>query len=471
VSNTYTTQIRVLLCEHCGAPIQVAPEGGYVACTFCNAQNQITQRREFAVPPPSAPIDENERLRRLRMQDGKPIAAPPALGHLIAGGVIAQQKVQEAFHIYQQTRGELDKTSSPDAAERLYFLTMALNTHLATEGDHGRRRALLETSLETLTLPRHVQVVRCLLSGASAKEGDLGSAEEWIRPCNPTSDDIEADSAYRVARALLDTHHERFDAVLGLLGTQDDVYPIADNWDPTVALLRANALERLGDVNGAATALRARMDGESSAGRIAMAQIRDINLVELGLCPQSYPIARQSYDEAAAAKAARASGGTIGTIFFYVGLGICVFGVLLALGLSLPFILGGFATGQGAGEAVGVGVGLFSGFLGLVTTVPLGAIFAVVGYVFRKKAQKASWLRLNGFSARAKVRSCTPTNMRVNDVPVMRIEVEVMHPQHAPYVTSFQQTLSGDLSRLLATGNLIPIRVHPTDPQQVVIES
>ncbi len=154
-----------------------------------------------------------------------------------------------------------------------------------------------------------------------------------------------------------------------------------------------------------------------------------------------------------------------------MGIGICVLGVVLALVLSLPFIIGGIGTGDVAGEAVGVGVGIFAGGMALITTLPLGLIFAVVGHVFRKKAKKATWLRLHGVSAPGKVRSFSATGTRVNDVPVMRVEVEVMPEGRAPYVASFEQLLSGDLTRLLAAGNTIPLRVNPHEPRQIIIES
>ncbi len=53
----------------------------------------------------------------------------------------------------------------------------------------------------------------------------------------------------------------------------------------------------------------------------------------------------------------------------------------------------------------------------------------------------------------------------------MRVEVEVMPEGRAPYVASFEQLLSGDLTRLLAAGNTIPLRVNPHEPRQIIIES
>lgn len=471
MARTYTTEIRVLLCQSCGAPLEVAPQGGYVACAFCRAQNQISQRRrDFAVPAPSLPIDENERLGRLRMQDGRPLVPPTSLMPLLQGSTFHPAKVQEAFLIYQATRQEVLTTHSPEAAERLYFLTLIANSHLTLAGDHARRRALLETSLETLTLPRHVQVIRCLLASASAKEGDFASAEAWLAPCNVASDDIDADSAFRVARAFIDTGKGDYQAVLWCLGPTDDAYPIADTWDPTVGVLRANALERLGDVQGAVNALRSRMSKESYQGRATMEKVIAAH-PHLGLCAQSFGLAIQGHTQAAAQVAERGATGGIGSIFFYVGIAICVFGVILALGLAIPMLIGGAVSGEDVGLLAGAGSAIFSGFMALVTTVPLGAIFAGIGYALRKKGQQAAWLRINGIAAQGTVRGFKSTGMMINDVPVMEVQVDVLHPQVPPYRASFRQLMTPELSQQLAPGTVVPLRVHPQQPTQIILES
>ncbi len=40
--------------------------------------------------------------------------------------------------------------------------------------------------------------------------------------------------------------------------------------------------------------------------------------------------------------------------------------------------------------------------------------------------------------AKGRVRGVSPTGMSINDVPMMRIEVDVLHPQVAPYVARFE---------------------------------
>jgi hypothetical protein len=465
----YTTEIRVLLCQACGAPLAAAPQGGAIACSYCHAQNHIGQRRNdsVAMSAPQSTLDEGQRVARLRMQDGRPLVPPMSLMPLLGNGGFHPAKVEEAFHIYRATRNEVLATHSPEAAERLYFLTLIANTHLTQIGNDEQRRAILETTLDTLSLPRHVQVVRCLLASASAKEGDIASAENWLAPCNPRSEDIDSDSAFRVARAFVDTTRGDFNAVIQNLGPIDDGYPIADAWDPTCAVLRANALERLGDLGAAVTSLRSRMSKENQSGRATMEAIIAAH-PQLALCPQSFAMATQGHAQVAAQAMSSNTGAGIGSIFYYVGIAICVFGVLLTLGLALPMIIGGVAAGE---PGVGFGSGLFSGFMALVTTVPLGAIFALVGRMLRVKGQRAAWLRLHGVPAQGRVRTMQQTGMRINNVPVVRVEVEVQHPQVPPYVASFEQLFNSSLAVALVPGAVVPLRVHPQQPNEIALES
>lgn len=465
----YTTEVRVLLCEMCGAPLELTPRAAAVACSYCGAQSQVVRRASSPIAPSSMPIDEDTRIQRLRMQDGRPFVPPASLQPLMAAGGFHPAKVEEAFHVYQATRREIGATHSPEAAERLFALTLVANTHFATHGDDARRRALLETSLDTLTLPRHLQVLRCLLASASAKEGDVASAEQWLQPCNPRSDDIDSDSAFRVARAFVDTVRGDFQAVLHGLGPYDDGYPIADTWDPTCAVLRAHALERVGDLHAAVNALRARMSKESYGGRATMEAILRAH-PQLALCAQSFPMAIAGHAQVAARSASASTGGGVGSVFYFVGLGVCALGVVLAIGLGGATGLGALASGGEIGLATDAFSGLFSAAMALVTTLPLGIVFAVIGYRLRKKGRRAAWLRMHGLAVQGRVRGMRPTGLRINDVPMMRVEVEIPHPTAGSCVASFDQLFDGSLAGVRA-GALVPLRVHPEDPREIILES
>jgi len=253
--------------------------------------------------------------------------------------------------------------------------------------------------------------------------------------------------------------------VLHCLGAHDDAYPIADTWDPTAAILRANALERLGDVAAAVHALRTRMSRENQGGRATMEAILR-NHPSLALCSQSFPIAIQGHSQVAALTCWAASGGSVGSVFYFTGLGICALGVVLALGIGASI---GFA-GVASGDSEAIFGGLFSAVITLVCTIPLGAIFAFVGRGLRNKGKRAAWLRMYGIPLQGRVRGMNGTGLSINNVPMMRVEIEIVHPSAGPSVASFDRLLDGTL-RGLAPGAMVPVRVHPENPREIILEA
>ncbi|MDQ3037263.1 MAG: hypothetical protein M3Y87_33020 [Myxococcota bacterium] len=468
----FTAEIRVLLCESCGAPLEAPIDGGPITCSYCRAQNVLSTRDErptLGMPAVPVPIDENERMQRLRSQDGRPLVPPQSLMYLLRGSSFDPSKVQEGFLVYQATRKELKATHSPDAAERLYFLTLIANNYLVEQKDDPRRRALLETSLDALFLPRHKQVVRCLLATAAAKEGDAAAAERWIAPCDTRSDDLESDSAWRVCRAYIDTARHDFRAVLALLGAVDDQVPIADSRDPIAAVLRANALERSGDAAAAVAALRARMQNESAVGRRVIEEFVRLN-PQLQLCPQSLPAALQGHTQQAAKVAESGAGGGVGTLLMVIGGGL----IVLALGIAGAVIGSAvlFAMNAGGPLTAGPIIGSLGAAIGAAIGPGIaGLVMTPIGLALRRGAKEAAFLRQHGISARGVVRGIAPTGTTINDVPMMRVSVTVMRDGAAPYEASFSQLMPPGLMVQMQPGTQLPLRVHPHKPEKILLES
>lgn len=61
--------------------------------------------------------------------------------------------------------------------------------------------------------------------------------------------------------------------------------------------------------------------------------------------------------------------------------------------------------------------------------------------------------------------------MSIDDVPMMRIEVEVLHPPVAPYVARFELVFDASMASTFAPGALVPLRVHPQQPADVIVET
>lgn len=467
----FTAEIRVLLCEACGAPLEAPVAGGQFACTYCRAMNMVSTRDErptLGMPAMPVPIDENERLRRLRMQDGRPLMPPPSIQHLFPNGAVEPWRVQEVFTVFQQTRKEVKATHSPEAAERLYFITLVVSNHLSQENDPGRLRALLETSLDTLELPRHKQMLRGMLARNAVREGDLMAAERWIGPCDPRSDDLESDSAFRLARSFIDTAKGDFRSVLGWVGAVDDQVPVADSMDASVAVLRANALEKTGDLDGAVRALRDRMGKSSASGRMAIEKFVALS-PQLQLCPQSLPAATRGHAQVASQHMASATGGGVGIFMMILG------GFLLVLGMGVGLAvsgLGGVLTSADPRIGLSALPGLIGGGLGGCLGPGLGGLITGgIGFALWKNGRDAAFLRLHGLPARGTVLNLQATGTRINHVPVVRIHLRVEREGAPPYEAYAKQLLDMNARAQLVPGAVVPLRVHPQKPDKIAIEA
>jgi hypothetical protein len=350
--------------------------------------------------------------------------------------------------VWQQTRAEVRATGSPAAAERLHFLTIVLSSMLGTQGEAHRQRALLESALDVAVLPRHRQALFSALSRCAVREGDLAAAEAWLAACDPVSDDLETDSDFRLARAYIDTVRGNFPGVLGALGAGPTDVPLNDAVDGVCAILRANALERMGQGQAAVAML---MHFKQKAGdRMAMQKVMEAHR-QWNLCPQSYAIASQEHTVAAADQAAMAASGGIHLVF--VPLGALM---MIAAAVCLVFIIAG-AIPLAAAPGLLLGLGL------------TGTIFFLVGFGLKKSADRAKRIRLHGISGHAQVRGVSGTGMKINNVPMMQIDL-LVHVQGLPPYPASTKMLQSAMPGV-APGATVPIRADPQNPSDVMIET
>ena len=254
----FSYHTRVVSCAQCGAPLECSAAGGTVRCKYCQATNQVTKRddgqaRTLAQAP--ATLSEAQRYAKLREQDGKPLPTPPSLQHLSSDGTISAENVTLARQEWQRARSELALSDGFAAAERLYFLTLALRPHFQPPEHRLPLRAMLETTLEHLQDRHHRQVLHAILTQEAARDGDVDAAERWLELSSPHSDEIRSDTAYRLGRALIAVRRGDFRTVLSAVGLNVSDVPIADEHDVLAALLRAHALENMRQAHDAARQL------------------------------------------------------------------------------------------------------------------------------------------------------------------------------------------------------------------------
>ena len=466
--SAYTTQLRLLLCSNCGAPIDVPSNGGSIACKYCSAQSQLAARAALPAfaPIQASGIPEEERVRRLRMQDNRPLLPPQGIAHLFGpGGEIPPWREQEVFAAWQAAR-KRTATQAIDAAEELFFLTEALGNQFVQTKDWTRHRAMLESALEAVFLPRHRSILSANLCLGACRQSDAEGATTWLTLADPASDDLYADSMYRMARGRLAALKNDFQGVIAALGASSADLPIHDALDANVTVHRANAWERLGRVDLAIRELQTEM-AKSPQSRATVEAIVGL----YGLCPQSFAQASGAIRQQSAQTAAAMASGGIDKIFVPLGKIMLVVGGLALAGAIVGVVLAivGAVTDVPALGAVAGSLGLGGGITG-VTLLTMGFTFYKIGKTMGDAAAKAERLALHGKRARGTVMSIQPTGMSIDDVPQMVLKLRVEPEGGAPYEAELKMLVPphqlGQLS-----GGVIALRVDPNDPRQIAAEA
>lgn len=294
--SAFSTEVRILTCPHCGAPIQLARQGGNVQCAYCHAPLAVAARDDASLHRggPSL-LSEAERMQGLWAQASSfgMKVLPPEMRAVLAGGALTPDRVGGALGIW---RMYCQRASAGDhaAGEFAVLMTGSLSSYFAVVAkDLQRQRALFESALDALRDPAQKQVIRCNLARASAKVGDMESAKVWFGACDPSSADLQADTAYRVTYAYLATAHNDFRNVLAALGPAPGSIPVALPSRLQICVLRANAIEKTGDLHTAIAQLVAEAQA-LPGGREAIPDIAEVS-AQLQLCPQSIPLARMQW--------------------------------------------------------------------------------------------------------------------------------------------------------------------------------
>jgi hypothetical protein len=449
----FSRQLRLLLCPQCGAPIEGGIGGGGTSCRYCHASVFLQPRdesRDLAGARAQPVMSEAERFQRLRAQDHQPLVPPSSIQPLMVGGRLPAQNLGMAFGELQRARQEVAAGGSFGAAERLFFLAMMIYGALAEQAKDAEIRAVLETARDLLPDPRHRQVIHGMLARNAARTGDFAAAEEWLGLCNARSPDLVMDTAFRFTRAYISTMRGDFATVLAVLGNRVDDVPIADGQDEVCGMLRANALERVGQLPSAVEQLVQLGAGTPDRGPRLRA-VAAANM-SLGLCPQSLVVAEQQIQSMHQNAVRTKSGVNIGAMVG--GIIGCVVGVL---------VLDAIAWAVVPSEAIAI----------VHTVLILGSIGGSFALVFvgiaRMNAAKQRLLA-TGAPGRAQVLEVRGTGVRVNGQPMVELVMQVQLPGRPPYVAIHKELMGANMrGRAMPNAN-VAVRVDPADPANMAVD-
>jgi hypothetical protein len=263
--DAYDPNVRVRPCDACGAGLIAGDDAGTVRCDACGHEQDFPAARPLAIPASPAG-DETARLAHLASQHEHQWLTPSSVERF-AGNVL-DDEIPEARALWVELRRRLE--AEPGNAERaleLMVVTFALHAALpsGTRSEHLARRALAEASAEAQTDPLLRQKTMYNLVIGALRSGAVAHARGWLARMDPRSRGLDADSVHRLCAALLATNASDHAEVLALLGRSERDVTIHASSRTFVAMLRANALEKLGSVEDAVGELYAQVKRQHSA--------------------------------------------------------------------------------------------------------------------------------------------------------------------------------------------------------------
>jgi hypothetical protein len=277
IIGAYDFSFQLLECPHCDAPVKAALDGGQTVCEYCGSALHVALRpRTAAIRVPQADATGEDRITWLRLQladkrrrnpfDTDDNYLPELLDWKGRSWPAQQSHDQLLPALREHWKKALGAHAvAPDDENgqfRLYWLAdrLALFYEVfsagASKGElkgittaeaNLKRRAVLETALARLSETRFAYVLRCKLSRAASRAGDLTSATEWLSACVSTPGSPDLDSEYRLALAGIQVAQGKPELVVDTLGADLDSIPLSGVRNGRkAAAIRAHALELLG---------------------------------------------------------------------------------------------------------------------------------------------------------------------------------------------------------------------------------
>lgn len=405
---------------------------------------------EAAAAPPRA-RSEHERRQLLQGFDRR-FLPPLDLAHLFVGQRVVASAEAQARSRWQHLRAALLQGDT-SGAEAFFVLSLGLSELCFERSDVAGQRAVVDSAMHVLQSPHHKQVLRAQVARSALRAGDAQSAEAWLALCDVHSEDLLADTAYRFARAYIDTARGDSTSVIRVLGSGADV-PFSDAFAAECTVLCAHAWERTGQIAVAVDALIAAPRGLGPLTQERMQRFIDRH-AQWQLCRASAPEAR---NRGSKMDPTPPEGSTVGTTILAV---LGIYSLLWAVsGVVVPIVL--FAVVGDLEDLGGFGLSVVSG--GAIALVML----LVIGPVRRNRRRQA--LRRGGELRNALIVDSRLLGTDGDGDSVIALQLLITSLDHPAYYatekTAVQTTMLSNFER----GKMLLARVQPNNPTELVLE-
>jgi len=286
--------LRLLMCQTCGAPIEAFPQGGQVRCAYCNSIYMLEPRKEraedFVSAAPAQPLTEAQRFEKLRSQFGstEPHEFPPSGLRTLMFRTTDPSYLPSMLEKWKEALRRTQQGAADTDAE-LFWLTVFLRSQYMHQRNYVSARAVIETATEAVRAPVFRTLLHISLAGRALDGGDLQAAESWLAPIDPRPTILAVHTDLALVRSRMALMRGDWQGVFRHLGRFAREVPIAQADDVIACMMRATAHEGLGDMASAHRALWevGRDIGGKIFGPKKVRLFRD-SYPNLLLCPGTY---------------------------------------------------------------------------------------------------------------------------------------------------------------------------------------
>jgi hypothetical protein len=250
-------KVKLICCHQCGAPVQTTLTAREFNCNYCDSLHQILgERPNLNSEDQEKTLPESDRLTKLRTEAASKrwLLYPPSLKKILKNLPPGEDGSGILLKHWQALRLQLEQHSNNESVDNeFYCATLELSNRIPL--NNPKRRAFFETALNAFHSDSRKQIILGFLSRNASLLGDIDSAREWLSYCNPLSEDLSADSSFRISQAMIALVENNPESVLKWLGESSESYPFAAETRVLATLIRADSLEKTSRMDDAVSEL------------------------------------------------------------------------------------------------------------------------------------------------------------------------------------------------------------------------
>jgi DNA-directed RNA polymerase subunit RPC12/RpoP len=160
--------IRLLVCRSCGAPYESAADSTSGTCSHCGATHALVARDETPQRVRGAATDDEERrIATLRAQLPGRIVVPQSLAKIAMTAVYTDEDRATIRRVWDEARDTIVAGKRDDGWELALYSATWFHFSIQMNADLALRRALAESALELLEVPKYRHSLRCKLRRAA----------------------------------------------------------------------------------------------------------------------------------------------------------------------------------------------------------------------------------------------------------------------------------------------------------------